>query len=156
MMRSPMPSRRTPLNPGTSRLRRGALVRNAEKTRQAAVPKPRAPLVAKRQSVTPEERQARKVVRARSLGLCELDGRAPATEMHHRRNRSQGGAWTASNLLHLCSAHHLHVTTNPQASRDQGWAVPSHREPSGVPVWLARLGWVFLDDHGNYENEEAA
>lgn len=142
-------ARKTSLSPGTERLRRGVLVRNGEKTREAE--KARKP--AKRD---PAEAPARKAVRARSLGLCELDGSAPATEMHHRRNRSQGGGWTASNLLHLCSAHHLHITTHPQVSREQGWSVPSHREPSGVPVWIARHGWVFLDDHGNYENEEAA
>jgi len=113
-------------------------------------------MVAKPAKRDPAEAPARKVVRARSGGVCELDGRAPATEMHHRQNRSQGGVWAASNLLHLCSAHHLHITTHPQASREQGWAVPSHREPSQVPVWLSGHGWVFLDDLGNYENEEAA
>jgi 5-methylcytosine-specific restriction endonuclease McrA len=148
MKRSPMPGRKKPMSPGSSVLRRGALVRQSAMTRTAATPKP-----PKRE---PAEVKARKVVRARSSGLCELDGRTPATEMHHRKNRSQGGAWAPSNLLHLCSAHHLHVTTHPQASREQGWAVPSHREPSGVPVWLARLGWAFLDDQGNYETEEAA
>lgn len=147
MKRSPM-TRKTPLNPGAKQLRRGALLRQSAMTRTAAARKP-----AKRD---PAEAAARATVKARSQGRCEVCGRAPGQEMHHRRNRSQGGAWTASNLLHLCSAHHLHVTTHPQASRDQGWSVPSHREPSGVPVWLAGLGWVFLDDHGNYETEEAA
>lgn len=104
---------------------------------------------AKRAKVTAEERNGRKIVRDRSQGRCEIGIGCVATEQHHRRNRSQGGSWKPSNLLHLCHVHHSHVTTNPQAAREQGWAVASHQDPAHTPVWLAGRGFAFLTDDGS-------
>lgn len=106
------------------------------------------------------EKKARTVLYARSDGVCEVCSRARATNAHHRKNTSQGGLWTPSNLLHLCGSGttgcHGHITTNPQISRDQGWAVPSWRNPEEVPVWVARRGYVLLTNIGTYEALEAA
>lgn len=145
MKRGGPPRRRTPLNPGTKRLHRGALNRNAENTRAAAAGKP---LTSRLKPVTPEERRARAAVKARSLGVCEMDGRTPATDMHHRQNRSQGGVWSPENLLHLCSSHHQHVTVNPALACGRGWSVRSTQDPAGAPVWLAGRGWSYLDAAG--------
>jgi hypothetical protein len=111
----------------------------------------------KRAKVTAAERNARKIVRERSQDHCEIGLNCRATEVHHRMNRSQGGSWKPSNLLHLCAAHHSHVTTHPQAAREQGWAVASHQDPANTPVWLAGRGFAFLADDGDInESEEAA
>lgn len=133
--------------PRRTRLKnRSALNRQSELTRTAMKPKP-----AKHD---PAETLARQVVRARSGGVCELDGRTPATEMHHRQNRSQGGDWTAPNLLHLCSAHHLHITTHPQAAREQGWFVPSWIDPARTPVWIFGREFVLLTPNVDYATTE--
>jgi hypothetical protein len=104
------------------------------------------------------EKKARELLAARSNGICELCSAARATNAHHRKNASQGGQWTPSNLLHLCGSGstgcHGHVTTHPQVSREQGWSVPSRLDPAETPVWVAWRGWVFLDDTGSIEQAE--
>lgn len=119
----------------------------------------RTPLTSRRPVVTKAERDARKTVKQRSEGRCEIGGTCRATDMHHRQNRSQGGQWTPENLLHVCRAHHQHVTVNPQAAREQGWTVPSHRDPAQVPVWLAGRGYALLRNDGSideFTEEDAA
>lgn len=148
-------TRKTPLKGGGPLARTGALARSTALTRtqQAAKRQKRAPR-------TPEEVRARRLVAQRSGGVCEVCAAAAATNWHHRKNASQGGPWTASNGLHLCGSGstgcHGRITENPKTSQEQGWSVSSHMDPLRTPVWLARHGWVFLDDHGNFENEEAA
>lgn len=144
--------RSKPLKPGNGRLKRGAFVprKPMKATRPKVTPK-----------VTPEERAARKVVRQRSQGACEVCGRTGATNMHHRRKA--GRVWTPENLIAVCgwgnaSGCHGHIERNPAASREQGWIVPSHRDPARVPAWLAGRGYVFLHPSGHVEEapEEAA
>lgn len=94
--------------------------------------------------------RARRDVSRRSGGVCEVCDRAPATDWHHRKNRSQGGQWSASNGLHLCRACHRMVTEQPEAARRWGWAVPSWCDPAEAPVRLLRHGWVRLTDDGRY------
>lgn len=103
---------------------------------------------AKRAKVTPEERNGRKVAKARSEGICEIHGNHPASDIHHRQNRSQGGSWAPSNLLHICHAVHMALTVQPQRAMEQGWTVRSGRNPADVPLWLAGRGFAFLDDNG--------
>lgn len=131
---------------GSSVLRRGALVRQSALTRTAMKVKP-----AKRD---PAEAEARAIVKARSLGLCEMDGTRTATDMHHRVNRSQGGMWSPENLLHLCHEHHMHITTNPRIAQEQGWSIPSHLDPARTPAWIARRGFVLLNSVGDYITDE--
>lgn len=108
------------------------------------------------------EKQAREIVYERSGGVCEICASARAVNFHHRQARGRGkvGAWTPSNGLHLCGSGstgcHGHVTTHPAVSREQGWSVPSWRNPADVPVWIARRGWVLLTDTGSIEDLEAA
>lgn len=107
------------------------------------------PLSSARPKQTAEERRGRKLLRLRSGGRCEIGSGCPGQEAHHRQNRSQGGSWDITNLLHLCHAHHLHVTTHPAAARQQGWAVLSTDDPADAPVWLAGRGWSFLTPDGD-------
>lgn len=112
-----------------------------------------------RPTVTAEERTGRPLVVARSGGWCEIrmDGvcLGRASDWHHRKNRSQGGRWLASNGLHACRACHYAVT-NTEGHRaeyeDKGWIVPGQVDPHTVPALIhtATLGhtYVLLDDDG--------
>lgn len=102
-----------------------------------------------RPRVTSAERDARAVVWARSGGICEACGHELATDMHHRKNRSQGGQWSPDNLLHLCRREHQMVTVNPGLARGRGWSVLSTDDPARVPAWLAGRGWHYLAADGS-------
>jgi hypothetical protein len=115
---------------------------------------------AKRAQVTPEERNARRVVRERSQGQCEVCGHARGESMHHRRKA--GREWTPANLLHTCGdgvrGCHGRIEASPNAAKEQGWWLLSNQDPARTPVWLAGRGYVFLADDGSIHDtdEEAA
>lgn len=140
--------------------RRKPLKRTGFTPTQRATKLTRTTVSKKRAKVTPQERNARKVTKARSEGRCEIHGNHPATDMHHRQNRSQGGQWSPENLLHLCHAVHMAITTSPQQAMEQGWTVRSGRNPGHVPCWLAGRGWAFLSADGSIteaiDDEEVA
>lgn len=89
------------------------------------------------------EARGRAAVAARSQGRCEASipglcvGRA--SNVHHRRNRSQGGTWCPDNLLHLCGSGttgcHGWVTHNPTGATHYGLALQRHQD-DGTPVLL--------------------
>lgn len=147
MRRSPLP-RRTPLSPGQKQLKRTPLV--SKTGLEAGKGLRRSELVPKRPKADPAERPARKLLAARSGGICEMDGRNPATDAHHRKNRSQSGRWEITNLLHLCHEHHMHVTVNPALARERGWSVSGTQNPATAPVWIAGRGWTYLRADGSY------
>lgn len=94
------------------------------------------------------ERRARELVRSRAAGWCETCCAEEGTEWHHRKNRSQGGRWAASNGLLVCPGCHRWITTHPRGAQAKGWSVKSHEVPAAVPVW--RWGdWVLLADDGS-------
>lgn len=140
----PLP-RSTPL-PRTPLARR-APQKPAEGLRRAK------PLSSARPKVTTEERRARKLVRARSGGVCEICGRARASNFQHRQNRSQSGAWTAENGLDACGTGttgcHGRIHAFPSVAYERGWSVRSGHDPADVPVWLAGRGWSFLTPDGD-------
>jgi hypothetical protein len=119
---------------------------------------------ANRAKVTPAERAGKKGVHKRSSALtgrrlCERCGRRPGREVHHRKNRSQGGRWALANLLDLCSPCHQFLTVNPALAKEpeSGWSVASHQDPAAVPVRLAGRGLVLLTDTGEIQEiREAA
>lgn len=114
------------------------------------------PLSSARPKQTAEERLGRKQLRARSGGLCEMCGRRPATDAHHRRNRSQGGTWEITNLLHLCHQDHMTVTVSPALAYERGWSVRSTDDPARVPAWLAGRGFTYLTADGGLTERSAA
>jgi hypothetical protein len=97
---------------------------------------------------------ARRIVRERSGGICEVCAVAYATNFHHRKNRSQGGLWCPSNGLDLCGSGstgcHGFITSHPKLSYEYGYSVRSGRDPARSPVRLARRGWTLLDSTGSY------
>lgn len=91
--------------------------------------------------------KVKRLIEARSGGVCEGCGKRPATEMHHRKYKSRGGKNTAENALHLCgwgnhTGCHGEAHTNPERVID-GWSVNSWDDPASKPV-LYRGVWVFL------------
>lgn len=90
---------------------------------------------------------ARRLVQARSGGVCEQCGSLRADEWHHRKNRSQGGKWHPTNGLHLCSPCHRHVTEHPAVAYAHGWSVRSTVDPAKVPVRI-RGQFVWLLENG--------
>jgi hypothetical protein len=125
--------RRTGLRPGGSLSRRTPLHRRRMRTARPVV--------------SPAERAGRKVVSARSGGLCECCGMRRATDWQHRQNRSQQGAWAPSNGLHACRECHRWIHANPRRARARGWTVWSHERPADEAV-LRRGDWVALGDDG--------
>lgn len=95
------------------------------------------------------EFKTRIAVRERSNEVCERCDQARAQEMHHRKNRSQSGAWEPANILHLCSLCHVEITAEPEKSRANGWAVLSTQTPAEVPV-LIRGALSLLSVDGSY------
>lgn len=102
-----------------------------------------------RPRVTSEERAARKLLKKRSGGLCEVcPVEHEGTDWHHRIRESQGGAWSGSNGLRVCRARHAWITLNPYGARAKGWGLWSHDKPAAEPV-LYRGEWVLLGDDGS-------
>jgi hypothetical protein len=90
------------------------------------------------------EKNCRLVVKGRSGDRCEICGHS-GMQMHHRKNRSQGGLWEPSNILHVCVACHGFVTEHPAAAYCEGWSVRSYEDPASVSLsmygghrWLLR------------------
>jgi len=98
------------------------------------------------------EAACRKIVSARSGGVCECCGQEPATEKDHRENRSQGGEWSPPNIVDLGTLCHRWKTVNPKAATPGGWhVVPSVAyPPERVPIMHHLYGRVYLDEVGGY------
>ena len=96
------------------------------------------------------EISCRRAVKERSNGLCEKCGQQRGTEVHHRKNRSQGGKWDTGNALLLCHECHVWITTHPELACQHGWAVKSHEDPEDVPV-LVIGQWMLIKNNGTVE-----
>jgi transposase-like protein len=93
----------------------------------------------------------RLAVRERSNGACERCDAARATDMHHRKNRSQSGKWHPANIVHLCALCHVEITANPKASRESGFSIRQHEDPADIPLIYRRGPRVRLCDKGSIE-----
>ena len=100
--------------------------------------------------------EARRLVAARSGGVCERCRRALAVDVHHRRARGMGGTGAAginslSNLVHLCRACHGWVEADLGAASASGWKIPLGEDPavaSTVPVVDVNGQETILTDAG--------
>lgn len=160
MKRSSLPPRGKPLDPGTKGLQRTGISRTSPLKRGTGKPRSTLPCPspapkAKKPAVSPEEKRARQLVKARSGGRCEVGCHEPASDWSHRVARSQGGPWCPSNGVALCAGHHRWLHANPAAARDQlGWRLRSTDKPAEMPVLLAG-GWVLLDEDGGWTQVDA-
>jgi hypothetical protein len=94
------------------------------------------------------------LVEQRAKGYCEVCG-DPAQEtmaLHHRKLKSRGGKDSASNLIRVHhSCHNMStgsIHANPAWAEDQGFMVPSWREPSEHPMRTPEGGIVLLQNDG--------
>jgi hypothetical protein len=101
---------------------------------------------------------ARRKLAGRSNGVCEVCGRARASNAQHRKNRSQGGSWDLSNLLHVCGSGttgcHGLIHANPLKSYANGWSVRGALTPADMPALIhTPLGriYVWLRDDGSWD-----
>jgi 5-methylcytosine-specific restriction endonuclease McrA len=78
--------------------------------------------------------RTRRAIAERSNRICELCASAEAVQIHHRKNRSQGGRHDPINLLHLCVPCHEHIGANPAKSYALGWLVHGWADPADVPI----------------------
>lgn len=139
--------KRSPLNPGASRLKRTGFLRHA------ALKAAGKPLKAVRKH-DPAEKSCRAVVIARSGNWCEICGIRAGESIHHRRKQSKQGPWSPSNCVRLCgdgtTGCHGRITNTRQEYYDNGWLVRSWDDWTTVPFLHHTLGFVFLDDEGHY------
>lgn len=114
----------------------------------------RIPLPRSRPAVSMAESQARLLVATRSQGWCETGDGNRASDWAHRKARSQGGEWSASNGVALCRACHAWCHARPTAARDVGLIVPAAGDPARAPVFLAPPGepadWWLLTADGSF------
>lgn len=91
------------------------------------------------------EKQCRAIVWERSDGLCERCGRQGHT-MHHRKKRSQGGAWIPENIVLVCgdgvNGCHGWIEHNPNAAHAEGFHMRPWEEAE--PIFLHQTFWVQL------------
>jgi len=103
----------------------------------------------------PGEAKTRQLVAARSGGWCELCGTVRAESVHHRRKRSQGGPWSASNCVHVCGdgvrGCHGWAEHNPDAAAAEGFHLRPGDDPAAVPIVSGFHGRVLLSDDGGIE-----
>lgn len=100
-----------------------------------------------------DERHAYEAVTIRDAGKCVRCGWYGAAQRDHRKNRSQGGLTTVSDLQLLCGPHgntpgcHTWKTENPAAAILEGFAVPSWAHPEFWPAWRDDVqSWVIYLD----------
>lgn len=99
--------------------------------------------------------KVRSALRRRADDCCEKCGLRYANNAHHRKNLSQGGEDTLSNLMLLCGSGttgcHGWITEHPKESYREGWSVRRGDDPASKRV-LYRGTYVMLDDLGALED----
>lgn len=103
------------------------------------------------------EARARKIVRERSMGRCEICRINPATSWGHRLPRGQGGLWRPSNGLDLCgdgvAGCHGWTEKHRSIAYAEGWLLKREAgDPTTEIVWIQSganpPGYYLLDDDG--------
>lgn len=98
----------------------------------------------------PGEKETRRIVAERSDGVCEICYGNRGTNMHHRKNASQGGRWTPENIMHLCGSGttgcHGWVTVNPWMANKLGFSVKRWQDPAEVPIQFGDSQYFLLPD----------
>lgn len=93
--------------------------------------------------------EGRTLVYARSGGLCEAGCGGRGQEWHHRKARSLGGRWDASNGMHLCRPCHAWIGEHAVEAGGKGWYLGAREDPSAAP--MLRFGVrVYVDDEGGW------
>jgi len=101
---------------------------------------------------------ARRLIVARSGGVCEGCGVAPAAQIHHRLFKSRSGFGNPANGLHVCGFGNnqndgCHGTAHAgYVGESLGWSIRSGFDPLLVPTFRrVDATWCRFDDAGNKE-----
>src|SRR6187402_1037304 len=90
--------------------------------------------------------KTRRMVALRSDDVCEVCGKATATNIHHRQYVSRGGDNSLENLLHVCGlggASGCHQVAHSGEGAEMGWSVASWDDPQHIPVlYRGELKWL--------------
>ena len=101
----------------------------------------------------PGEAKTRALLAERSGGWCEASGLVRAQSVHHRRKRSQGGPWTASNCVHVCGdgtrGCHGWAEANPVQAGADGFSLRNGEDPARTPIVSGLHGHVLIADDGS-------
>lgn len=94
---------------------------------------------------------------------CEVCGRSPGTNLHHRVIKGMGGngaEWSDEpwNLLAVCGTGttgcHGYLHTHRRKAEEYGWIVPREIHPGSVPAFVRTPGgrrqWVLLTRDARY------
>ncbi len=105
------------------------------------------------------EKESRRIVAERSMGMCELalpgvcEGRSAG--VHHRVKRGQGGPWAPANLLAACGSGttgcHGWAEAHPTQANEVGISLWSTQDYLAVPVvmrWMNEVSTWLLDNEG--------
>ena len=105
---------------------------------------------------------ARRLIVARSGGVCEGCGVAPAAEIHHRLFKSRLGFGNPANGLHVCGFGNnqngsCHGTAHAgYIGESLGWSIRSGFDPLLVPIFRrSDSSWWRFDDAGDKEQINA-
>lgn len=103
------------------------------------------------------ESRTRRVVSARSAGMCEA--RIPGVctgqgqSMHHRKK--PGRVWSPSNVIHVCGdgtrGCHGWIEHNPTDAHDRGLYLQGNEHPlfaACIISWRGIMDWFRLNDTG--------
>lgn len=109
--------------------------------------------------------KVRSAIAARSQGVCEHCGVRPATDIHHRRFLSRGGASSVVNGIALCGGptglaggNHsgCHGLAHTEKGHELGLSVHSWDDPRDVSVWRRGvLVWLTADGRAVPVDQEA-
>jgi 5-methylcytosine-specific restriction endonuclease McrA len=95
----------------------------------------------------------REKVKARAGRHCERCAIAILSgEIHHRKNRSQGGEHTLQNLVFICKPCHDWIGAHPHLAGVEGYHVKPWCDPATVSIILHRAGKVMLTGDGQYQS----
>ncbi|WP_396902778.1 hypothetical protein [Mycolicibacterium sp.] len=86
------------------------------------------------------------IKQGRSMGRCEYHRSHDATDMHHRRNASQGGKWHPANIFHICRELHHEITTNPEWAVSVGLSLRAGQDPANTSIKLPDGPYIWLTD----------
>lgn len=90
--------------------------------------------------------KVREAVWSRDMNAC-VRCASPATELHHRRRRRDGGHGT-ENCVAACLGCHQWFHSHPADARDCGWIVSAYDDNPAETPMKCWYGWVLLDSDG--------
>ncbi|MFG1794230.1 HNH endonuclease [Nocardia sp. NPDC049149] len=112
---------------------------------------PKQPKGLRRRAKSDPSRATRSAVKSRAQMRCERcakDLTWEGGEIHHLKNRSQGGGHELTNLALLCLECHGWATAHPHAAHEEGFTLWHGEQPGSRPILSQLHGPVYLLANG--------